>query len=61
MGDAQALDLQASNRSTKQVAVQIAAQLATAGLTAEANAFLNYAKNQQEDVETRTNGITVSA
>ncbi len=61
MGDAQALDLQASTRTVRQTALQMAFALAGAGYAAQAGAFLNFAKSKQLDVETRTSNVVVSA
>lgn len=61
MGDAQALDLQSSTRSIRQTALQMAYALSGAGYGAQAAAFIKFAKTSQDDLETRTNNIVVSA
>jgi hypothetical protein len=61
MNDAQALDLQSSIRNTRQRALQMAVWLRSVGLSAQANAFTAFAKQQQKDLETRTNNVVVSA
>lgn len=60
MGDAQALDLQASSRSIREQALQMAFALTYAGLSVQASTFFEFAKSKQLDVETRTNNIVVS-
>jgi hypothetical protein len=60
MGDAQSLDIQASSRRARDVALQIAVGLAYAGAAGQAGTFLNYASRQQKDLETRNTSVVVS-
>jgi hypothetical protein len=61
--DTQTLDLQASDRKERDVALSlaIAAQLATAGATGQAQAFLKYAQSLQQDFATISPDVVVNA
>jgi hypothetical protein len=61
--DTQTLDLSSSSRQEQDVALSlnIAGQLAAAGASAQAQAFLNYAKSLQQDVQTRTPDVVANA
>lgn len=61
MGDAQSLDLQSSTRNMQERAMQMAFALSYVGLSAQANIFRNWAREQQNDVETRTSNVLIGA
>ena len=52
--DVQTLDLASSNSQQQQVALNLAFNVTAAGLNAEAQAFLNYAHNLQQQFNTIT-------
>jgi hypothetical protein len=61
--DTETLDLSSSSRQEQDVALSlnIAAELAAAGASGQAQAFLNYAKSLQKDVQTRTPDVVANA
>jgi hypothetical protein len=61
MTETQTQDLASSDRKRRELALAYAGVLSRAGSAAEANAFLNFVKQQEKDVATRTPLATVSA
>lgn len=61
MTDVQALDLAAGERRRNELSLALALALTSAGMKAGADTFLNYMRERQRDIATRTLDVPISA